>query len=100
MKTTEVENMTLEDLKAQRNALPDEVRECEDLAERYIQARLDAKQRDQRMAEQGEEITRKDAQIAQQFELIGGLLTEISNRDALIADLNKQLQEKAATDGN
>lgn len=100
MKTTEVENMTLDELKAQKKSLPDEVRECADLAERYIQARLDAKQRDHRMAEQGEEIQRKDLLISQQFEQIGGLLAEISSRDALIADLDQKLEKKGTADGN
>lgn len=66
-KLASIENLPLADLKASKALLLEEAGAlpASDLAARYIQARTDAKQRDQRMGEMGVEITQKDARIAE-----------------------------------
>lgn len=103
MTTVEVENMSADELNAQKKLLPDSVREEPELAERYIQARLDAKQRDQRMSEMGVEITAKDARIAQLEDQVAALqraldeaATEAARREEKyindVATLNAQVK--------
>lgn len=59
MNLHEIENMTAADLKAQRAELAESLKAepPDDLADRYLQARHDAKQRDEKLAEQGRTIT-------------------------------------------
>lgn len=58
MKFVDVENLSAADLKEQRAVVVDSLEaEPAELKARYVQARLDAKQRDEKMAEQGKTIT-------------------------------------------
>lgn len=97
MTTVEVENMTADELNSRKNELPDLVRNESDLAERYIQARLDAKQRDVVMATQGAAITEKDDLIASQATTIANLNQAVNElhsalamKDRLIADMESK----------
>jgi len=56
VKIIDVENMTSEQIKAQRKEAITAAREAGDVAERYVQARLDATLRDEKLAEQGQTI--------------------------------------------
>lgn len=55
MTLTEIENLALSDLKAKREEIVKELGGGE-LAQRYVQARTDAKMRDEKLAEQGKTI--------------------------------------------
>lgn len=59
MTLQEIENLTFEELKAQRADILESLKttNLRDVSERYLQARIDAKQRDEKLAEQGKTIT-------------------------------------------
>lgn len=56
MSIIEIENMTAAQLKERASELAEQVNDDQDLAIRYVQARLDAKLRDEKLAEQGKTI--------------------------------------------
>lgn len=58
MDLIEIENLSFAELKAKRAELVEAAKTVppEQLAERYVQARMDAKQRDEKLAEQGRTI--------------------------------------------
>lgn len=66
MTIIEIENLTFDELKAQRGQLAAELKDlpADELAARYIQARTDAKQRDEKLAEQGQTIKTLNASVA------------------------------------
>lgn len=55
MNLSEIENLSFADLKAKREELVKAIG-CGELAERYVQARTDAKMRDEKLSEQGKTI--------------------------------------------
>lgn len=58
MKLADVENLSAAELKEQRAAIVESLEaDAAELKARYVQARLDAKQRDEKLAEQGKTIT-------------------------------------------
>ena len=59
MNLIEIENLSAVELKARRDELVEAAKGApvEELAARYVQARLDATQRDEKLAEQGKTIT-------------------------------------------
>lgn len=57
MTTIEIENLSSAELKTKREELAEAIKGEADLAARYVQARFDAKQRDEKLAEQGKTIT-------------------------------------------
>lgn len=58
MKIQDVENLSATELKEQRTAIIESLEaDATELKARYVQARLDAKQRDEKLAEQGKTIT-------------------------------------------
>lgn len=59
MQTTQIENMSAADLKAQKAEIVTAIAAAppEDLAGRYVQARIDASLRDEKLSEQGQTIT-------------------------------------------
>lgn len=59
MTLQEIENLSYDELKANRETVLADVKNSKfaEVAERYLQARIDAKQRDEKLAEQGKTIT-------------------------------------------
>lgn len=59
MQTSHIENLSSADLKDQRAEIVSALKASppDDLADRYVQARLDAKSRDDKLSEQGQTIT-------------------------------------------
>lgn len=88
MTTIDIENMSAADLKAKRAELVEAIKGSPDLAVRYVQARLDAKTRDEKLAEQGATITA----------LQQGLAAATEKTAALDAELAKAKQETADAD--
>lgn len=84
----EIENLSAEDLKARRAEILESLKQhtAEELAGRYLQARTDAKLRDEKLALQGEEIKQTNT-----------LLQSANARaDALGGELDKAKLECAA----
>lgn len=98
---TSVENMTAQELKDARNELIEDLvafAPPADVARRYIQARFDAKTRDEKLAEQGELITGLESEIERQKGIVDSLESQLSDRDAeacrlsdLLASANQRL---------
>lgn len=65
MTLTEIENLSFADLKARRDELLASLKDADraELTARYLQARTDAKQRDEKLAEQGQTITALQAGV-------------------------------------
>lgn len=64
-KTHDIENMSVAELKASKNAIIAELQASPaELAARYVQARLDAKMRDEKLAQQGKYITQLEQTLA------------------------------------
>ena len=87
MMIAEIENLSHAELKAQREAIIEAAGGAEkaELASRYVQARTDAKLRDEKLAEQGKTI---DA-------LTGGhdaLLGQLSHREQEVKELTQKLE--------
>lgn len=61
----EIENLTAAQLKERKAELVEVAKEfpVDDLAARYVQARMDAKIRDEKLAEQGKTITRLESEL-------------------------------------
>lgn len=85
MTIIDIENMTAEELKAQRAEAVKSTGDNE-LAARYVQARLDAKQRDEKLAEQGVTITT----------LTKALADSNARADAAVADAKATAAQLAA----
>ena len=89
MTIAEIENLSFADLKARRDELIQAAFESEDrgqLASRYVQARTDAKLRDEKLAEQGKTIdalTVGNAALQERF----------GSAEAYAQTLEEQLQE-------
>jgi hypothetical protein len=66
MTTTEVENLTFDEFEKRRDELVAAMKEvpAAELAARYVQARTDAKCRDEKMGEQGKTITELQESLA------------------------------------
>lgn len=113
MTLTEIENLSFAELKEKRAELIVAATGAEDLAARYVQARTDAKHRDEKLSEQGRTIDalttgieaakEKEAQLAAVIEAAKAehqsfVQSEISAREAAgkeIADLNARLDAAA-----
>ena len=98
MTIQDIENLTFAELKASGKKIIDELGGNE-LAARYVQARTDAKQRDEKLAEQGVTITNlnaaleavskgRDALVSQVKELTAQAAKLTENNRTLAADVN------------
>lgn len=102
-KLASIENLPLADLKASKVLLIEEAGTLPpaDLAARYIQARTDAKQRDERMSEMGADITQlqadldtADADRIAAVELLTAAEKRIADLEAELADEKTKNSEK------
>lgn len=87
MTFSEIENLTFAELKARRDEIAQAAFENEgrdQLALRYVQARTDAKQRDEKLSEQGKMIDALSSGNA-------ALLEKVATLERANADLSKQL---------
>ena len=84
MSIHEIENLSHEELKAQKADLLEKLKAMspDDLAPRYLQARTDAKQRDERMAEQAETL--------------GALKTGLNSAKSQVATVNEDASKAVA----
>lgn len=66
MNLSDIENLTFAELKAKKDEAIEagKASPLDDLAARYVQARMDAKHRDEKLAEQGTTITLLQEQVA------------------------------------
>ena len=83
MTLADIENMTFADLKAKRAEAIDAAKKSNaaDVAERYVQARADAKQRDETLASQGATITALNQGLAaatEKVNALGGQVKELA----------------------
>lgn len=91
-KLAQIENMGYAELKANAaDLIAAAAKEpVEDLASRYVQARTDAKLRDERMAEMGAEIAALTTQLNAAVEAGEVLAEKLAAAEAKIAELKKQ----------
>lgn len=87
MTLNDIENATAADIKANRVELVEQAKSAtvDELAMRYVQARLDAKMRDEKLAEQGATITSLNEAIASARDRIKVMEKQISDRESIIA---------------
>lgn len=95
MTLEEIENLTFEELKSRRAELVAEAAKApaKDVAERFVDARTDAKLRDQTQAKQGVTITALEQGAAAMTEKIAGLTTELNRATEDVAYRKKQLED-------
>ena len=84
MDIREIENLSAEEMKARRAEIVEVARAAADVAERYVSARIDAKMRDEKLAEQGKTI----ALLQESAEEAKGKLAQMSVK---IAELSKEV---------
>ncbi len=92
-----IENMTCAELKANRDALAAEAEKqpAKELAHRYIQARTDAKLRDERMATMGQEFAKLNVALLASEQREAKLAAQIKALMVQIVDLNAALGRKS-----
>lgn len=102
MTLIEIENLTFAQLKSRRDAVISDAKDAplDDLAARYIQARTDAVQRDEKLAEQGKTITvlqdalaSAKATISAEKRRADAAQTSLEAANAMIAKKDEKLQE-------
>ena len=97
----EIENLSFAELKAQRTDLVESLKETDAgaLAARYVQARMDAKQRDEKLAEQGKTIALLQASLekaaGEQQALLQQLKQQKAYADAGVKASDQQREEIA-----
>lgn len=101
MKLTEIENLSHEELKAQKDALIEAAAQVEiaELAARYVKARTDAKQRDEKLSEQGRTIDALSLGLEaakEQNESLKSSLAESDNRATHWQDVAGEMERKFA----
>jgi len=105
MTTAEIENMGVAELKQRRLELVASMKEvpAEELATRYVQARTDAKMRDEKMAEQGKTIAELHSALdasrktADEEAVTRAALGK--NIDSMIAERNQLNEQLTASKG-
>lgn len=85
-----IENMTVEELKRPEVAESAKQLPVDQLASRYVQARLDAKVRDEKLADQGELIASLEAQLAERVNTIAANTVKIEQLEKKIAELGSE----------
>lgn len=95
-----IENLTFAELKANRAALVAEAAQqpLQALAARYVQARTDAKMRDERMSAMGLEFTDLGNRLKESAQREAAMAKHIKALMGEIADLNKALERKTDKD--
>lgn len=88
MNLVDIENMPFADLKSKRAELIEAARQSPlvELATRFVDARTDAKQRDEKLAEQGRTITSLN-------DSLDARVAELRESTSLIADLRRELSD-------
>lgn len=94
-----VENLSFAELKANRKKILKDLADvsAEDLAARYLQARTDAKQRDEKMLQQGEMITALQSDLQSTRNEISGLREQVAQLElgySQSAKIMKRLKPK------
>lgn len=94
MNIHEIENMTFAELKANRAELIDAIKKTppEDLARRYLQARTDAKQRDEKLAEQGKTIVALQDGNAALSEKVASIEAQLASSKLAIENYTRELE--------
>ncbi len=95
-KTILIENLNFAELKARRADLVSQAKEVgvNELATRYVQARTDAKQRDERMAEQGVLIADLEEKLAASQQAVAEWQEQANNFEHDLYTLKKGLVVK------
>ena len=98
MTIQEIENMTFAELKARQSELIEAMKDTlpTELAARYVQARLDAKQRDEKLSEQGQTITNLNEALqtrAEQLALADRALADERGAVVKLKDQREQLAQ-------
>lgn len=99
MTIQDIENLTFAELKASGKKIIDELGGNE-LAARYVQARTDAKQRDEKLAEQGVTITNLNALLEKERAATKAALAKLSQLEATLAErtIEREQAKEAAVD--
>ncbi len=95
--THTIENLSHAELKANRADLIAQAKEADqhELASRYVQARTDAKHRDEKLAEQGRSIEALQFAV-EKFQKMATAAQQLAdNRVEVIAERDKHIQESA-----
>ena len=92
MTIQDIENLTFAELKASGKKIVDELGGNE-LAARYVQARTDAKQRDEKLAEQGQTIANLNAALAASRAELANVKAVLSAAQDSNVSLGERVQE-------
>ena len=94
----DVENLGYVELKGRRAALAEAVTKMPpgEVAERYVQARTDAKQRDEKLAEQGTTIAQLQEGYARQRQDLVAATTQLNEATAALRALKEKYDEDIA----
>lgn len=87
MQIQDVENLSADELKAQRVEAVQVARKAPDVAERFVGARIDAKVRDEKLASQGETIGNLTAQAVERTKVINTLQEELQRAQQRVTAL-------------
>lgn len=95
MNLSEIENLSAADLKAKRAELSAALKAepPDDLAERYVQARTDAKLRDDKLGEQGKTISLLQAALDKASQDNVDLVSSVRISEAQVKDLEAQIEQ-------
>lgn len=98
MTLIEIENLSFADLKKQRAELITEAAKAtaEELAARYVDARTDAKQRDEKLAEQGKRIDQQQALIERALKTLDEHEQRANQAERDCATANAKIAEQLA----
>ena len=96
MKIHDIENMPAVELKSRRDELIEAVKEDPALAARYVQARTDAKMRDEKLLDQGRFITDLENQLAESHEANKKLKAELEKVRQKTSETIQKLQSDLA----
>ena len=93
MQLSEIENLDAAALKAGRSELIEAAKAAPaaELAARYVQARTDAKQRDQKLAEQGETIKHLQSALDEAAKREAGARSETQQAETAASEAKKQI---------
>lgn len=96
MSIHEIENKTFADLKAERESLVEAAKSLpvDDLAARYVQARTDAKQRDEKLAEQAKTIEALRDGLAAMKERAEAETTKLAESVKTLDSVESQVDQK------
>ena len=97
MTSTDIENLSFAEIKEQRDSLVDEASKAptDELARKYVRARMDAVQRDEKLAEQGKTITALQQALDQQGQKIEATDGECRRLQGITAELTAKLNAQA-----